>query len=210
MLFSANSFADYRPLRLYYMILSADKILNAEIIKIDKTFFYAVSVDSSKNKREIYKVKKFIDWPCASRYDTYQVGQRMFLLLKKEKKYYYIQSAGGEGEIPIIKDSLAIPFQCLAYPDNWKFGYGVRSDSISKYRCNVGRKTFYGLHVSLRDLISSIDRLQSNFKIKNKDFINCSDFIEKQSFESIIDLKSDRLFYLLCMDFYEQKKKNCH
>lgn len=192
------------------MILSADKILNAEIIKIDKTFFYAVSVDSSKNKKEIYKVKKFVDWSCASRYDSYQVGQRMLLLLKKEKNHYYIQSAGGEGEIPILNDSVTIPFECLAYPNNWKIGYGVRSDSISKYVCKVGRKSFYGLHVSLNNLISSIDRLQSNFQIKNKDSIDCSDFIEKQSFENIIEFNKDRLFYLLCMDFYEQKKKYCH
>jgi hypothetical protein len=207
---SLNCIADYRPSKLYYMVLTADKILNAEIVKIDKTFFYVVSVDSSTSKKELYKVKKFADWPCAARYDTYQVGQRMLLLLKKEKDYYYIQSAGGEGEIPIIKDSVSIPFECLAYPDNWKIGYGVRSDSISKYECSVGRKSFYGLHVSLTDLISSIDRLQTNFKIRSKDSIDCSDFIEKQSFENTIDLNSHRLFYLLCMDFYEQKKKYCH
>lgn len=210
LIFSANSFADYRPLKLYYMILSADKILNAEIIKIDKTFFYAVSVDSSANKKEVYKVKKFVDWACASRYDSYQVGQRMLLLLKKEKNYYYIQSAGGEGEIPILKDSVTIPFECLAYPNNWKIGYGVRSDSISKYKCSVGRKSFFGLHVSLKDIISSIDRLQVKFQIKNKDSINCSDFIEKQGFKNIIDSNNDRLFYLLCIDFYEQKKKYYH
>lgn len=208
--FSANSFADYKPLKLYYMILSADKILNAEIIKIDKTFFYAVSIDSSANKKETYKIKKFIDWACASRYDSYQVGQRMLLLLKKEKNHYYIQSAGGEGEIPIFKDSITIPFVCLAYPNNWKIDYGVRSDSISKYVCKVGRKSFYGLHVSLDELFSSIDRLQSNFQIKNNDSIDCSDFIEKQSFVNNIEFNKDRLFYLLCLDFYEQKKKYCN
>ena len=146
----------------------------------------------------------------ASRYDTYQVGQRMILLLKKEKKFYYILSAGGEGEMPIISDSVSIPLNCLAYADQWKIGDGVRSDSLSMYRCKVGNKSFVGLHIPLKELISSIFRLKASFLLINKDLIECSDFIVKQDLNSHINYYDDKLFFLLSKDFYEQKKKYCH
>ncbi len=192
------------------MALTADKIINAQIIKLDKSFFYVISVDNSSIKPEIVKVKRYIDWACSSRWDSYKVGQRVFLFLKKEKNYYYIMSAGGEGEIPIISDSVSIPFDCLAYPDTWEVSGGIRRDSVDKYRCKFGRKVFNGLQVSLQELISSVARLHSFFEIKSQATIDCSTFIEKQKNEAITNNKTDTLFYLLCKDFFGQMEKNCH
>ena len=206
-----DSKADYEALKLYDMILTSDRIISGKIIEIGEIYFYVNASINNSSKKEVYKIKRFRDWTCARRYDTYQLGQKLILFLKDEKTYYSILSAGGEGELPIIHDSVSIPLYCLVFPDEWKVEGNIKSDSLLKHNCKVGNKIFAGLKLSLNEFTETILRFQSYFRIdKQSQIRKCADFIEKVSDRLLVTNKSSRVLYLLCKDFYGEKEKYCH
>lgn len=101
---SITTKADYDPMKLYEMILRADKIVYGEITAID-SMTYTLKIEGNLyDKAETIKVLRFKDWPCAWRWTKYAIGQKLFLLLskyngdqKRFKNQYFSMSAGNEG-----------------------------------------------------------------------------------------------------------------
>jgi len=101
--------ADYSPLPLNHMILTADLVIYGEIEKIENSSFVLKIEGEAYGEYDgsSIKVKQFQNWTCAERWTGYEVGQNVFLFLKKEKNNEWkIMSAGGEGELPIANEHI--------------------------------------------------------------------------------------------------------
>ncbi|WP_133249935.1 hypothetical protein [Marinifilum breve] len=104
--FSCNAKAKYRPLKLYEMVIKADKIVYGTISELDSTTLTLKIEGSLTNDSGTLKIERFEDWTCASRWTEYKIGQRVFLFLTSWKGKLIAMSAGNEGELPIVKNSV--------------------------------------------------------------------------------------------------------
>ncbi len=136
--------ADYSPTPLNYMILEADLAVYGEIDSMaDKYFFLKIKnkVFGNYNDTAI-KVKKFQDWRCAVRWTKYEVGQKVFLFLQKdENKDWSIMSGGGEGELPIVEDTIYIYSYYSTYmpfPKNYEV-YKIYGAKFSGLELNLNQ-----------------------------------------------------------------------
>jgi hypothetical protein len=95
--------ADYVPPALSWMVLTSDVIVRGTIISVsERTFRVRVRRSIAGNVGRTIEVERFTDWACASRWAPYAVGQEVVLFLRADGHRYRIQSAGGEGEMPIV------------------------------------------------------------------------------------------------------------
>jgi hypothetical protein len=199
--------AEYRPLPLSYMVLTADTIIDASIVRVDSKYFYVRSLDKETDQNMV-KVSRYQDWPCSKRWDSYKTGQHVLLLLQKEKDAYRIMSAGGEGEIPVINDSVTIDLWCLPIEDRWIVnGWGVSYDTLKSYIKRVGNKGLYGRSFSFEELKYGVYQLRRYYRMPATGNA-CSLFMELPRPEEAQDPGRERLFALLRKDFYD-RKKNC-
>lgn len=163
--FSSEVKADYSPMRLSQMILDADSVVDARITRLDKKFFWVSAYEGGSETADL-KVLRFKDWPCAKRWEQYRVGQRVLLFLKKEKDFYRILSAGGEGELPVVGDSLMVNAQCLPFKETWKVGeFGVRMDSLNALKRQFGKCIYsYKSVLALNEFKQAVFKLRSVYK----------------------------------------------
>lgn len=96
--------ADYSPLTLFEMAIKADKIVYGTIDQLESDTFKLSIEGSLTGDGGSLTIHRFEDWPCASRWTDYRVGQKVFLFLQSFDGGLHIMSAGGEGEFP-IKDT---------------------------------------------------------------------------------------------------------
>jgi hypothetical protein len=201
--------AEYSPLKLYFMILDADKIIDGTIKKLDKTFFY---IDDTSQHQTI-KIKRFQDWACASRFDKYKVGQRVILFLKKEKGHFYIMSGGGEGEVPIINDSVIFRlFPAFPTPHQRKNEEPwYNRDSLAKYKFLIGDDYYHmKFKVSISDLKSAIEKLKNHFVFHKPFQFSCGDFSEKKQDGLDTDFEEGSFSELIYRGIIQERKKYCH
>lgn len=206
--YSVHVKADYSPLQLYFMILDADKIIDGTIKKLDKTFFY---LDDTLQHQTI-KIRRFQDWTCASRFDKYKVGQRVILFLKQEKDHFYIMSAGGEGEVPIVNDSVSFKlFPAFPTPyqrnddDPW-----YNKDSLERYKFIIGDDYYHmKFKVSFSDLKSAIEKLTNRFVFHKPMQFSCDDFTEKKQNVLETDFEEGSFGNLIYRGIIQERKKYC-
>ncbi len=102
---AAPASADYSPPPLNDLVLGSDAIVEGAITRLDSasfTFRVRSVVAGSVSTSEI-QVARFVDWMCAARWAPYAIGQEALLFLRAGTDgRWQIQSAGGEGEMPIV------------------------------------------------------------------------------------------------------------
>jgi hypothetical protein len=157
-------------MKLLQMTLEADTVLYATIEKVNKEYFW-VSDNAGYSRSTRIKVRKFRDWACAARWESYIVGQRIVLFLKKERGFYTIMSAGNEGELPVFGDSLMINALCL--PKAWLMSkIGLRIHSVNPLRRSFGKSTYsYKTFYSTTDFLTAIFHLRAVFKWKQSEIM---------------------------------------
>jgi hypothetical protein len=103
-----SSFAEYRPLELFEMIIKADKIVYGKIDSLNSNDFILKIEGSLTNDTGFIKVRKFENWEDASRWSKYKIGQKVFLFLKEREGENFVMSGGNEGELPIVGNDIYI------------------------------------------------------------------------------------------------------
>jgi hypothetical protein len=167
--------AEYEPFPLYKLILTADEIVHGEIVSLDEKFFYLKIEGSLTNLDGIVSVARFSDWTCAQRWGEYEVGQRVFLFLKDNKGVYQTLSAGNEGELPILGDSVLVNGLSLT-PDPPSFmgqahydKYGF-SESFTRREYLVYGHQFIGHGFHLDEFIKSVQAVIDCFHLQIGEF----------------------------------------
>ena len=90
------------------IVALTDKTFELKVAKV-----YRGKYSDKETPEETIRVLRFQNWTCAQRWAPYAVGQHVFLCLKPiptesgdescgRRRTYRIQSAGGEGEMPIV------------------------------------------------------------------------------------------------------------
>lgn len=164
--------ADYSPIPLNYLILEADIAVYGEIDSIAGDYFFLKIKNKifGKYDNPTIKVKKFRNWRCAERWTKYDVGQNVFLFLKKDlKKHWSIISGGGEGELPIVKDklylhatySMGMPF---VYYDEIDKSSGKRSTYKFEVFEIFGAK-FSGIELKLIEFSEAVAGIRTCFRL---------------------------------------------
>ncbi|MBD78526.1 MAG: hypothetical protein CL840_06380 [Crocinitomicaceae bacterium] len=165
-----NSNAAYTPYKLYEMIMQADVIVYGTISKVDSETFTLV-IDGDVTAKRSIRVERFQDWTCARRWTEYKVGQRVFLFLKKRKRKLFIISSGGEGELPIINDSLYIHARSLSrsFLKSLTGEKSINAEFSTIYLHQlVNNEKFYGIKWSLDDFLISVQYIRYCFDIDEK------------------------------------------
>ena len=108
--------AKYRALSLNDLLAKSDLVVSGTITKVDaKNFqFKLTEIIVGKCDVKSIEVKRFVNWPCASRWTEYKSGQKLLLCLSVKRdssgkaQSYTIRSAGGEGEMPIVDEQVYV------------------------------------------------------------------------------------------------------
>jgi len=165
-LYSTSSAKYYRD-DLYSMIIKAEEIVYGTIVEIDSKTF-TLSIDSSlTSNREIIKIERFENWACAQRWTKYEVGQKVLLFLSKRKRKWYSMSAGNEGELPIVENSVFLNGFSVPIPpppnlfieieiDDENLGFNLEHHNIYGGR-------FFGTKFKLNKFIEDISFIRENF-----------------------------------------------
>lgn len=167
--------AEYEPFPLYKLILTADEIVHGEIVSLDEKFFYLKIEVSLTNLDGTVKVARFQDWTCAQRWGEYEVGQRVFLFLKDNEGVYQTISAGNEGELPILGDSVLVnglsltpdPPSFMDQTHYDKYGFSV---SFSRREYSVYGHQFIGHGFHLDEFIKSVQAVIDCFQLQIGEF----------------------------------------
>lgn len=209
--------ADYDPMRLYEMILGADKIVYGEITAID-SLTYTLKVEGNlTGKEKAIKVLKFQDWPCAWRWTNYKTGQKLFLFLKKYdgeleryKSQYYSMSAGNEGELPIsgnfvFINGLSLNSTPAYFPDSLKQLYAKERGLLISKNYSIHGSDYFGHKVNLKDFIETTKTLRNCFQIEYGEY----DSIEKVTISCASNELKKRCLtdHMLNWTFQELNKK---
>ena len=99
---------DYSAIRLWQMALSADKIVYGEITELrEKEYTLKIESSITEDKGTII-VERFQNWTCASRWAPYKTGQKIVVFIENRNGTNHIMSGGGEGEMEVKNEIVAI------------------------------------------------------------------------------------------------------
>jgi hypothetical protein len=167
--------AMYIPPPLYVLIIKAESIVYGEIIEIDSVFFTFKIENSITGDTGIIKIEKFKNWPCAFRWKDYEIGQKLFLFLKKYNGNLRALGGGYEGELPIFQDSVYIHGLSLDPPppifidgnDTIQAELHYNDSIYFEYKSNmVYGAEFRGLPVQLTEFISTVTDIRGCFNFE--------------------------------------------
>ena len=101
---------DIEPTSVSEMVEKSDLIFHGKITKVIKDDIEVSIIENLKGKplKKKIKIRKFQNWLCAFRYQSYAVGQEEIFFIQKNKKenIWIIMGGGDEGEIPVVKNVL--------------------------------------------------------------------------------------------------------
>src|SRR5262245_43628187 len=108
-LLSSLSSFDYDRLVIHELFAGADAIVLGSISGLqEQTFDLAVEEwFVGGHGQSTLRLKRFVDWTCASRWREYSVGQRVVLFLKGDRTL----GAGNEGEWPVLQEGVLVPYR---------------------------------------------------------------------------------------------------
>lgn len=95
---------DYRAPSYFSMLANSDLIILSEIVnQTDTTITLRIEeILKGEYDESTLKMRKFKDWPCASRHLEYQIGQKQINILREhDDTSYRGMSPGNENELPI-------------------------------------------------------------------------------------------------------------
>ncbi|MEO9474713.1 MAG: hypothetical protein ABJG41_04250 [Cyclobacteriaceae bacterium] len=166
LLIGLTSRADYRPLELYEMIIKAEKIVYGTIVELDSNYFTLKIEGSLTSDSGTLKIARFLDWPCASRWADYEVGQRLFLFLTTWNGELVTMSGGNEGEHPIVGNSVFIHgFSIPIPPPPTPPGVTLRDNIIyfDTEQYDVYGKEYFGIKWNLNSFLKSVSFIRYCF-----------------------------------------------
>lgn len=156
--------ADYVSTELYVMILKAEKIVYGEVVSIDSATFDLRIEKSFTGESGILRVSKFADWPCARRWTTYQLGQRLFLFLTHYDGRLIAMSGGNEGELPIYKGSVYINASSLPPPIEKLKESDKTFEFFDSKRHLIYNHKYYGYEVDLDQFEKTVKSIRACFR----------------------------------------------
>ncbi|WP_144892323.1 hypothetical protein [Flavobacterium tiangeerense] len=172
--------AKYRPLILSELIDNAEFIGNGTIINVEKnnivvqfSMFY-----KGNSKYKIFRIQKFKDWTCASRWAEYRIGQEeVFFFSLNQNRKMVILGAGNEGEIPIYKNN-------VIYKNTIPFDKTTKNYTIEKNEINGYSFSLYEFKSGIETYLSNKNYFKNCNKKKSKMTKNLNNtFLEKLVFE---------------------------
>jgi hypothetical protein len=143
--------AKYRPLILSELIDNAEFIGKGTIINVEKNNIIVQfsMFHKGNSKYKIFRIQKFKDWTCASRWAEYRIGQEeVFFFSRNQNRKMVILGAGNEGEMPIYKNN-------VIYKNTIPFDKTTKNYTIGKNEIN-------GYSFSLDEFKSGIEAYLSN------------------------------------------------
>jgi len=221
-LFSLISFftvkaQQYVSTKLFDMATTAEKIVYGSIVKMDEKFFFIDGINE-KGKQEKVKVTQYVSRSNAYRWDKYEVGQKVFLFLKRVNGDYAIMSNGEEGELAIIKDSVVVPMKTFTLMTNQNLAGGankLNEEYRNKQSFMVGNKKVFGLRFPVKYFYKSVldftDCYQVILKKPNTSAsTTCFNFFDRYSRDKLnVYKKKSLLLKLMYNDMAEAQKANC-
>lgn len=163
---SYNCRAEYKPLDLYEMAIKAEKIVYGTIIGLDSTTFTLKIEGSLTSDSGNIKIERFENWPCASRWTEYKVGQQLFLFLITWNGKLVSMSGGNEGELPVFNNSVFIHgFSLPIPPPPPPKGIKLRKDILyfDVGRHHVYGAKYFGMEWKQDDFIEAISYIRGCF-----------------------------------------------
>jgi hypothetical protein len=111
--------ADYSVPPAYDVLGASPLILEGAVSRLDKENyqFRIKRVLAGRYTQKTITIKRFRNWTCAQRWAPYAVGQKMVVALRKLKPNsarWVVRSAGGEGEMPLLKKAVLVRGLMLA------------------------------------------------------------------------------------------------
>lgn len=215
--FTSKAQQQYVSTKLFDMATTAEKIVYGSIVKMDEKFFFIEGINE-KGKQEKVKITKYVSRSNAYRWDKYEVGQKVFLFLKRVNGDYAVMSNGEEGELAILKDSVVVPMKSFTLKTNQNLAGGadkLNEDYRNKQSFMVGNKKVFGLRFSVRYFYRSVldfrDCYQVILKRPNTSAsTTCFNFFDRYSRDKINGYKKKSLLLkLMYNDMEEAQKTNC-
>jgi hypothetical protein len=107
-LISSPSSFDYNRLEIHELFAFADNIVLGSISSLEEeTFVLAVEEwIVGEPGGPTMRLKRFVDWTCATRWAEYRVGQRVLLFVREGRA----MGAGDEGDWPVQQGEVLIPY----------------------------------------------------------------------------------------------------
>jgi len=207
----------YIATKLFDMATTAEKIVHGTIVKVEEKFFF-IDYVNERGKHDKIKVAKYISRTNAYRWDKYEVGQRVFLFLKRVNGEYAIMSAGEEGELAIFRDSVVVDMKCFTLKTNQNLAGGaanLNQDYRNKQSFMVGNKKVFGLRFPVRYFYKSIMDFRDCYQVILKKpntsaSTTCFNFFDRYSRDKINGYKKKSLLLkLMYNDMEEAQKTNC-
>ncbi len=191
---SQSALADYRPLKLYEMIIKADKIVYGTITNLDSTHFTLQIEGSLTYDTGSIKIARFEDWACAQRWTKYEVGQRLLLFLTTWNGELVSMSGGNEGELPIIEDSVYIHgFSITIPPPPTPPGKTLRDDLIyfETDHFEIYDADYFGIKWDLSSFFTTVAYIRDCFDFTYGEFRKPTDWIIKCKADQLEEKRSE-------------------
>lgn len=155
--------AKYRPLKLYEMIIKAEKIVYGTITKLDSTHFTLQIEGSLTSDAGVIRIARFEDWTCAQRWTKYEVGQRLLLFLTTVDGELVSMSGGNEGELPIIEDSVFINGFSITFPPPPGKTWSDDLIYFEPYHFKIYDADYFGIKWDLSSLLTAAGFIRDCF-----------------------------------------------
>jgi hypothetical protein len=206
----------YVPLKLFDLATGADLVTYGVITKLDGQFFY-LNCFNERNKKVTLRVLKFAGRPGSFRWEAYNVGQQVFVFLKKLNRDYMLMGTGAEAEIPVIKDSLVIDMNCfMPKTINSLAPKGLTAEYRKMQTFDVGKKKVFGLRFTPKYLWESIMALRDCYQVilkkpNTSPSYTCFNFFDRYTRAKTEGQKRKlKLMKLMYMDMEEAQLRNCY
>jgi len=176
-IFSHSAKAKYRPMELYEMIIKAEKIVYGTISELDSTSLTLKIEGSITNDSGILKVERFENWACASRWTQYEIGQRVFMFLTTWKGKLVTMSAGNEGELPIVGNSIFVHgFSIPIPPPPPPKGVELSNDGLyfKVEHHDVYGNRYFGIDCELNEFIKTVSFIRKHFDFEYGKYRTCT------------------------------------
>ncbi|MDF1698326.1 MAG: hypothetical protein P1U56_20925 [Saprospiraceae bacterium] len=168
--------ADYAPMALHELIIKSDKIVYGEIVELSSEHFKFKVKGSLTGDKGVLKIRRFMDWTCASRWTKYETGQKLLLFLFSNNDKLHIMGAGDEGELPISDNSVYVHGLSLGYVNGDQNDI-LNSDftfPIEQY--NLYGADYFGNKFELNEFLESAAFIRQCFNLEKGEYFGMFDW----------------------------------
>ena len=204
----------YDPVKLFDLASCADISTYGTVTKVEEKYYYLEYLNHGKVNT--LKIQRYIGRSGSYRYAKYEVGQRLFVFLKRVNGGFELYSHGIESEIPIIHDSLVVDMNCFSSKTALTLApKGFTPDYKKVQTFTTGTKNVFGLRFTPQYLYESIQAFNDCYQVILKrpntyPSFTCFNFFNRLTREKTDNLKrKSKLARLMFMDMEDAQVKNC-